>query len=398
VVGGPREGEPRPQPAPAEPRPAEPSPGELAAPGAGLEAVGTGVPEVARALEGDRASLLAALEQSLKWFEKPSSRDYYPTAGVTHERAWASVYAFRELMLHATDEIELARWIHDEFEIYASEGVDGRGTVMFTGYYSPAFAGSLSRSEEYRYPLYGRPADLVSDSDTGETLGRRVSGRIVEYPTRAEIESSGMLAGGELVWLSDRFEAYIVHVQGSAAITLPDGSVFRVGYDGNNGREYVSVARQLADDGKLAEDELSLEEVRAYFEAHPEDLDPYLRRNPRFVFFRHDEGGEWPSGSLGVKVTPLRTLATDKQVFPAGGVVLVVTHTSDASGRMRRLEQIMLDQDSGGAIRTAGRADIYYGIGPAAEALAGNQYAEGRLYYLFLKPERVSQWSAGLDF
>jgi membrane-bound lytic murein transglycosylase A len=341
---------------------------------------------------------LAALEQSLSWFEKPSSRDYFPAAGVTHERAWASVYAFRELMLHATDAIELARWIHEEFEIYESVGGDGGGTVLFTGYYSPAFAGSLSRSQEYRYPLYRRPDDLVSDTETGETLGRRIGGRIVPYPTRAEIERSGMLSGGELVWLRDRFEAYLVHVQGSAAITLSDGSVFRVGYHGNNGRDYVSVARQLVDDGKLGEDELSLEEVRAYFEAHPEDLDPYLRRNPRFVFFREDEGTDWPAGSLGVKVTALRTLATDKDVYPAGGVVLVITQTGDSSGRMRRFEQIMLDQDTGGAIRTAGRADIYYGVGPEAEALAGSQYAEGRLYYLFLKPERVREWAAGLDF
>ncbi|UCC84619.1 MAG: MltA domain-containing protein [Gemmatimonadota bacterium] len=396
VVGGPREGTPRPEPPPAEPSRREPERPE--ATGAALEPVGSGVPEVVRALEGDRASLLAALEQSLTWFGKPSSRDYYPAAGVTHERAWASVYAFRELTLHATDAIELARWIHDEFEVYASGGGDGRGTVLFTGYYSPAFAGSLSRSGEYQYPLYRRPDDLVSDTETGETMGRRVGNRIVPYPTRAEIERSGMLSGGELVWLRDRFEAYLVHVQGSAAITLPDGSVFRVGYAGNNGHDYVSVARALVDDGRLAEDELSLEEVRAHFEAHPEDLDPYLRRNPRFVFFRRDDDGDWPAGSLGVKVTPLRTLATDKEVFPAGGVVLVVTHTWDASGRMRRFEQIMLDQDAGGAIRTAGRADIYYGVGRGAEALAGNQYAEGRLYYLFLKPERVAEWSPGLDF
>jgi membrane-bound lytic murein transglycosylase A len=403
VVGGPREGTPRPEPTVEEPSPsdpsrAEPSRTEGSRTEAALEPVGAGVPEVARALEGDRASLLEALEQSLSWFEKPSSRDYFPVAGVTHERAWASVYAFRELMLHATDAIELARWIHDEFEIHESVGGDGRGTVVFTGYYSPAFAGSLARSEEYRYPLYRRPGDLVSDAETGETMGQRIGGRIVPYPTRADIERSGMLAGGELVWLRNRFEAYLVHVQGSAAITLPDGSVFQIGYHGNNGRDYVSVAREMVDDGVLAEDELSLEEVRAHFDAHPEDLDPYLRRNPRFVFFRQVESTDWPTGSLGVKVTPLRTLATDKGVFPAGGVVLCVTYTSDASGRMRRFEQIMLDQDTGGAIRTAGRADIYYGIGPGAEALAGNQYAEGRLYYLFLKPERVREWSAGLDF
>ncbi|MGD2152372.1 MAG: hypothetical protein PVG79_03835, partial [Gemmatimonadales bacterium] len=129
VVGGPREeGAPRPEPAAA---PAEAAAERSGAgpTGSALERVGGGLPEVARALEGDRASLLEALAQSLAWFEKPSSRDYYPVAGVTHERAWASVYAFRELMLHARDAIGLARWIHEEFEFYASAGVDGRGTV-----------------------------------------------------------------------------------------------------------------------------------------------------------------------------------------------------------------------------------------------------------------------------
>ncbi|UCC72613.1 MAG: MltA domain-containing protein [Gemmatimonadota bacterium] len=350
-----------------------------------------------RALEVDRASLIEALDRSLAWFEKPSSRDYFPAAGVNHERARASVYAFRQLAGQAIDAIDLVRRIAEEFEIYASVGGGEDGSVVFTGYYTPAFAGSLTRSEEYRHPLYRRPADLVVDPETGETIGRRVGSRIVRFPTRADIERLGMLAGNELVWLRDRFEAYLVHVQGSAAIKLPDGSLYYVGYAGNNGHDYVSVARQLVEDGKLADEELSLAEVRAYFNEHAEDLDPYLRRNPRFVFFREDGSTDWPAGSLGVKVTPLRSLATDKAVFPPGGVVLAVTHTQDASGRMVRIEQVMLDQDSGGAIRTAGRADIYYGIGPAAEALAGNQYAEGRLYYLFLKPERVGEWRDGLD-
>ncbi len=291
----------------------------------------------------------------------------------------------------------MARRIRAEFVFYRSSGGDGRGTVLFTGYYTPAFRASLTPSDEFPYPLYRRPDDLVVDEMTGEVKGRRVGERVLRYPTRADIEKSGVLAGTELAWLRDRFEAYLVHLQGSAALLLPDGTTLNVAYAGNNGHDYVSVARQLVADGKLREDQLGLEGVRSYFKANPEDLEPYLHRNPRFVFFREGDSSAWPVGSLGSPVTPLRTLAADKSVFPPGGVVLVVTEVAGRRGRREKLVQFMLDQDSGGAIRSPGRADIYFGVGPEAEVRAGGQYAEGQLYYLFLKPERVEGWLGAWD-
>lgn len=363
--------------------------------GAGaLARLSSGLPDLTAALRTDRASLLEALEGSLRWFEGASSRDYFPVARITHEWAWASVYALRELSAEVEDAAQLAAEINGQFDFYLSRGSDGRGRVLFTGYYAPAFQGSTTRSDEYRYPLYRLPDDLVVDVASGETRGRRVGDRVVPYPRRAEIETSGLLAGLELVWLRDRFEAYLVHVQGSAAITLPDGSLMHIGYAGNNGHEYVSVALELVADGLLRQDEVSLDRVRAYFDAHPDHFERYLHRNPRFVFFREESVADWPVGSLGVRLTPLRSLASDKDEFPAGGVVLVATDATDASGRTRRLEQLMLDQDSGGAIRSPGRADLFFGIGPQAEGPAGRMYAEGRLYYLFLKPERVAEWRA----
>ncbi|UCC48324.1 MAG: MltA domain-containing protein [Gemmatimonadota bacterium] len=367
--------------------------------GAALVRLGSGLPDLSGALETDRASLLEALERSLTWFERPSSREYFPVSGITHVRAWASVYALRELLGQIEDPAEFAVEIRRQFDFYMSRGSDGRGTVLFTGYYAPVFEGSLTASDEHRYPLYRLPDDLVVDEATGETRGRRVGNRIVPYPTRAQLETSHMPTGFELVWLRDRFQAYLVHVQGSAAIRLPDGSVMNIGYAGNNGHQYVSVALELVADGVLREDELSLDVVRAYFDAHPDELEPYLHRNPRFVFFREEGGSDWPTGSLGVKVTPLRSIAADKRVLPPGGVVLITTRAAGARGSAGRLERLVLDQDSGGAIRSPGRADIYFGIGPEAEEAAGRMHAEGRMYYLFLKPERVAEWRArgGLD-
>jgi membrane-bound lytic murein transglycosylase A len=364
-------------------------------PGTGaLARLSSGLPDLTAALRRDRASLQEAVEGSLRWFEGASSRDPFPVAGITHERAWASVYALRELLAELEDAAELAAEIGRQFDFYMSRGSDGRGRVLFTGYYAPAFRGSTTRNDEYRYPLYRLPDDLVVDTASGETRGRRVGDRVVPYPRRAQLETLDLLAGLELVWLRDRFEAYLVHVQGSAAITLPDGSLMHIGYAGNNGHEYVSVALELVADGRLRRDELSLDRVRAYFDAHPDQLERYLHRNPRFVFFREESVADWPVGSLGVRLTPLRSLAADKDEFPPGGVVLVVTDATDASGRTQRFEQLMLDQDSGGAIRSPGRADLFFGTGPAAEGPAGRMYAEGHLYYLFLKPERVAEWRA----
>lgn len=353
-----------------------------------------GVADLASLLGGseERAELVGALDFSLGWFEKPSTRELFPRSGITHARAWASVYAFRSLLLATRDGSELERRIRAEFEFFASRGADGEGKVLYTGYYTPVYAGSRTRNATYRYPLYRAPSDLVIDRTRGEILGRRVGDEIVPYPTRAEIETSGMLAGLELVWLRDSFEVYLAHVQGSAAIRLPGGGFMQVSYAGSNGREYVSVSRALLRDGRLREDEISLEEVRAYFAGNPEELAPYVRRNPRFIFFQETRDDNWPAGSLGFKVTPLRSLATDKQALPPGGVVLVLTEGPDERGRIRPFRQFMLDQDSGGAIRTAGRADIYYGMGEVAERRAGGQYAEGRLFYLFLKPDRVAEW------
>ena len=349
-------------------------------------------PDLTAAVRSDRTSLIVALDRSLEWFGKPSSAEYFPMGGITHEHARASVYALRELVRRLDDPEVLREQIAYQFDFYESNGSDGRGTVLFTGYYSPLFEASRTRGGRYQYPLYRLPADLVIDSATGETLGQRVGEGIMPYPTRAAIEVSGMLAGTELAWLSDPFEAYLVHIQGSAALRLRDGSTLRVGFAGTNGHDYVSVSRLMVQDGRIREDELSLDEVRGYFEANPEDLDRYLRRNPRFVFFREDDEANWPAGSLGVKVTPLRSIATDKALFPPGGVTLVVTHVPDADGRLVRFESFMLDQDAGGAIRSPGRADIYFGVGREAERRAGDQYAEGRLYYLFLNDERLRAW------
>jgi len=196
-----------------------------------------------------------------------------------------------------------------------------------------------------------------------------------------------MLRGKELIWLSDPFEAYIAHVQGSAKLRMSNGELTTVGYAANNGHEYQSVARELVKDGKIPADRISLAAMIDYFKRYKNQVSTYVRRNARFVFFQKEDGP--PRGCLNEPVTPYRSIATDKSIFPRGSLAFITTNLPRAIGGRaanQAYSGFALDQDAGGAIRAPGRCDVYMGEGDLAGQLAGQTYQEGRLYYLFLKP------------
>ncbi len=349
-------------------------------------------PDLAKSYRTRGSGLRTALDRSIRWFYAPSTRYFFPIGDVTHLRAHVSVYAFRELLESAEGPDAFDRAMHEQFQCYTSVGYDGEGTVLYTGYYTPVFEGSREKTDRYTFPLYKRPDDLVTDPKTGEPKGRRVDGGTEPYPTRRQIEEQNLLKGLELVYLPTRMDRYIIHVNGSAKINLQNGEVMYVGYDGKTDREYQGIGRALVEEGKIDSENLSLQTMRAYFRKHPDELQKYIYRNKSYVFFKKYDGENWPAGSLGLKVTPKRTLATDNDVFPRSGVTVAETTVPTRDGGQRPFNQIMVDQDTGGAIRAAGRADIYMGIGPDAAELAGYQFAEGRLYYFFLKHDRVLDW------
>lgn len=355
------------------------------------------MPNLAAAFGGRDTALLTAIDRSIAWYAKASSKTFFPINDISHDQAQASASAMRQILASSSTAEEFNQRVYQEFDAYISVGYDDKGTVLYTGYYSPTFTASAVQTAEYRYPLYRRPADLVSDPVTGQAMGRRTAGGMEStYPTRQQIESSNMLAGTELVWLPSRLDAYIIHVNGSTRLTMTDGSTRYVGFAGTNGHEYASLGKMLVQDGKLNRNKVSLPAIRSYFQQHPNELESYINRNDRFTFFQDYTPEAWPAGSLGVKVTDYRTLATDKAIFPRGAVLLVQTSVPSGAGDgLTRFDQLMLDQDTGGAIRAPGRGDIYMGVGAPAEAVAGRQFAEGRLYYFFLKPERVQAWLSG---
>ncbi|MHC4912043.1 MAG: murein transglycosylase A [Planctomycetota bacterium] len=334
----------------------------------------------------DLQGLKPSVERSLNYLSKPSSKQFFPVNDITHQQAVDSLEAFLNLLESGPAGTGLNAAIKDNFDVYMSVGCDNRGTVLYTGYYTPIFEGSLEQGERFRYPLYKQPKDLVKGPD-GEILGRRDrDGNIRPYPSRVVIEDAMMLRGRELVWLTDPFEVYIAHVQGSAKIKLPGGKITTVGYAANNGHEYKSIVEELIRDGKISSSQMSLASMIAYFKKHPAEIAKYTRKNPRFVFFRKEQSQ--PRGSLNEPVTPMRTIATDKSIFPRGCLAFISTALPQVKNDrviLRPYSGFALDQDTGGAIRAPGRCDIYMGQGITASKRAGWTYQEGKLYYLFLK-------------
>jgi membrane-bound lytic murein transglycosylase A len=353
------------------------------------------LPSLKAAYDGKDDNLFKALDRSISWYQKPSSKKFYPMDDINHPQAQASVVAIKQLLQTSKSAEEFQTRFYQLFDTYMSVGWNGKGGVLFTGYYSPVFTASAVQTDIYKYPLYKRPASLVSDPVTGQITGWKQGDMVTKAPSRKELESSGQLKGSELVWLADPLDVFIIQVNGSTRLNMTDGKERYVGFAGTNGYDYTSVGKLLVADKKIPASKLSLATLRAYFKAHPGELDTYVNKNDRFVFFQDYQPDQWPAGALGVQVTDYRSLATDKEIFPRGSAVLSVTQvpTGGETGT-RPFTQFMLDQDAGGAIRAPGRSDIYMGIGPEAEKIAGRQVYDGKLYYFFLKPEYVSTYSA----
>ena len=333
------------------------------------------------------AHLQDAVDNSLSYLSKPSSQQFFPSNGITHERAVASLRALGRLLDSGLYGKELDTAIRSRFDVYQSIGCDDKGTVLFTGYYTPVFDGSLEPSERFRYPLYKQPADLVKD-DKGNTIGQKLAnGSMATYPTRREIDQSGALKGTEIAWLADPFEVYIAHVQGSAIVRLPDGKEVTLGYAANNGHDYVSVGKKMIEDRLVPAEGLSLKAMIDYFKSHPDKIDHYIGQNPRYVFFQM-AGGK-PRGCLNEEVIAFRSIATDKSIYPRASLVFmksVLPRPIAGTVRKSPFTGFVLDQDAGGAIRAPGRCDVYMGSGETAGQMAGQVYEEGQLYYLFIKP------------
>lgn len=251
------------------------------------------------------------------------------------------------------------------FELFFRPVVIGQPPALFTGYYEPELDGSPVRTARFAWPLYAKPPELVE-------------GQV--WHTREQIES-GILAGRglEIAWLDDPVELYFLQVQGSGRIRMADGSVIRVGYAAKNGHPYRSIGQELVRRGIYTLDQVSAAEIRHWVRSYPYDGMQLLNHNPSYVFFRKirnlaPEAG--PIGAMGRSITPLRSIAVDPAFVPLGAPVWV---EKNGAAPLRRL---MIAQDTGGVIKGAQRADIFYGTGPAAGDAAGAIKDGGRMVVL----------------
>ncbi|MEH2307938.1 murein transglycosylase A [Nostoc sp.] len=332
----------------------------------------------------DKKALLSAIARSLQYLETANAAtayQNYQVTGITRDRVFKSLKRFRELVLTTNSATELHQAIEREFVLYQSVGKDNQGSVLFTAYYEPIYAASRVPTPEYRYPVYRLPPDLNSWSKP--------------HPTREELEGAdglqgakGKLRGLELFWFRDRLEPYLAQIQGSARLQLSDGTQTAIGYAGNNAYNYKSIGRELANDGKLPLEGMTMPIILDYFQKHPQELNIYIPRDRSFVFFQENHG-EPAQGSINVPLTAERSIATDKSLMPPGALALIRASIpfANPTGKLeeRIISRYVLDQDTGGAIKGAGRVDYFLGTGKLAGDRAGVTVSNGQLFYLLLK-------------
>ncbi len=275
----------------------------------------------------------------------------------------------------------------------------GRRQALFTGYYEPLLSGSRTQRPGFEVPLLRLPVDLVS-VDLGafraDLKGQRIAGRVTSnrlspYDTRADI-AAGALDQDDLalVWVNDPIAAFFLHIQGSGRVALADGSIMRVGYAGQNGHAYASIGRILRERGELAPDNVSMQSIKQWLDDNPDQAQAVLNENASYVFFQEiavDNPDLGPLGAQNVPLTAQRSLAVDRRYVPLGAPVWLDAAKPSLSlpDTMEPFQNLMVAQDTGGAIRGAQRGDVFWGFGEEAEETAGLMQHPGHMFVLVPK-------------
>ena len=279
-----------------------------------------------------------------------------------------------------------------QFLPFRVQQADGSSSGLITGYYVPDLKGSRTRSERYRWPLYGVPDDLLvidlrsvyPELGDYRLRGRLEGRRVVPYYSRAEIDAGKLPEGKELFWVEDPVELFFLQIQGSGRIELEDGTQVMVNYADQNGYPYRSIGKLLLDRGAMTRDQMSMQNIQAWARKNPDQVGALLAENPSYVFFRELPADVTrPFGALGVQLTAERSLAVDPHAIPLGAPVFLSTTWPGGDTPLNRL---LVAQDTGGAIKGRVRADFYWGIGDEAGALAGRMKQPGRLWVLLPRP------------
>ena len=347
--------------------------------------------------------LIHSINQSLSYLNRvPRERTFiYGQDVYTAGHLIDSLNRISDIIVEKPSEKELNRFIAQNCFVYQSIGSNWKREVLFTGYYEPTLLGSLTQSDEYRHPVYAMPSDLIridlspfSDRFAGESIvGRYTGSSVVPYYDRRQIEqpNSPISQSSQiLAWVKDPIDLFFLQIQGSGRLLLPNGDHLNLHYHASNGHPYRSIGKLLIDEGKIAKEHMSMQAIRAYLNENPEEQNRILNHNPSDVFFKTEIDG--PIGYLQEPLTPERSVATDRRLFPPGalGYIETVRPVVTPSGQIdtwKDFNAFILNQDTGGAIRGPGRVDLFWGNGPYAELAAGHMQHPGTIYFIVLKPD-----------
>jgi membrane-bound lytic murein transglycosylase A len=282
----------------------------------------------------------------------------------------------------------------------------GESQGFLTGYYEPVVQGSRFPNPEFHVPLYRRPRDLLAAGhapgaagfpNKGVPVGRRDDkGELVPYFDRGEIEAGALDGRGlEICWLRDPFDVLNIQIQGSGRVILEDGTLLRINYDAHNGHPYTAVGRILIERNLVAREEMSMQRIRDWMKANPDEAPKLRATNRSYVFFRITGLGSErePPGAQGVPLTPGRSIAVDKLHVYGTPFFIAADLPIESARPVTPFRRLMIAQDTGSAIIGPARADLYFGAGDAAGRVAGRIRHPGT--FVMLLPRALDMVEAG---
>ena len=338
-----------------------------------------------------------ALQKSCRSILKKLNRRHNSQKELKKLSGWQKVCD--QIMVKSFGEESFREFLKSKFNAYQIR-YRGNDKGLFTGYYEPTLDGSLKPSREYKTPIYPKPTDLIhvnlrewKDSlDSSRIHGRVVGDKLKPYFSRSEI-SKGALDGEiiPILWLKSEIDAFFLHIQGSGRVVLPNGEVYRLGYAGKNGRKYYPIGRYLLEIGAISKENISMQSIKKWLKENPGKKKDVMNMNPSYIFFRRLKEKRGPIGAQGVVLTSGRSLAVDRHYSKLGAPVWLAANFRDEGGK--KIQRLMVAQDTGGAIKGPIRGDVFWGSGKTAERLAGIMKAKGSMYVFY--PKSINPNSIG---
>ncbi len=343
----------------------------------------------------DYQNLKTGISQSLAYLDKlPNDRKFYfGEDSYTAQEMKSSLRLFVDYLNGNPQPKEMNSFISTFYNVYVSTGKSGNEDVLFTAYCQPMIKGSLTKTAEFSVPLCSKPFDLVQKKVNGSWKSGRydADGNFVPYYTRAQINSLKILErkAKPIAWVSSKLDRLYLEIEGCGDLLLPNDKSLHIQYQTKNGHSYSSIGKYMMRTKNLPANQVGILHLKKYFAKHPQELQEALNINKSFVFFTRGNGESL--GCLNVPITPGRTIATDRSIFPpaALGFIQSKKPVVDKQNKVKGWEnfgRFVLNQDTGGAIKGAGRGDIYFGGGEYAEIAANTLKHSGKMYFMVLKP------------